>query len=328
MSPLLGSCCGIGANGPYYSSFLRWIRALSTRGFLPGPEAWSRRALTWVTIRRPTTRNTVPRSLVATSTRRRAWRGSPTGTMPTPDTAATRTTTTRWPEPRGDPAVILDLFRRRVIPTDAMTEGVVDIYPMPGLVSGALAGGYICGAPHKTPQTQNIATFPAFVRYLLNDRLVYWGLSNDDYQLWGQGMYSRCNYASYCVNGLCRNGIERQILLTGARIEMYPPNGNAILDAIVAERQRVNWWPRQPRYLATRRLNLTTIPASSQVEVANFQDKNGASLLAISNPNVVSGLSFTANGVTVAVPTQKVAIIDRGSVGTPPAAPNNLVIKP
>ena len=30
----------------------------------------------------------------------------------------------------------------------------------------------------------------------------------------------------------------------------------------------------------------------------------------------------------MAVPAQKVAIIDRGSVGTPPAAPNNLVINP
>jgi hypothetical protein len=210
----------------------------------------------------------------------------------------------------GDPGVILDLFRTGVLPTDAMSEGIVDVYPLPGLVSGALAGSSYCGAPFKTPENSTIATFPAFVRYLLSDRLIYWGQSNDDGQFWGTNTVSGCDYATWCADGRCNHGIEHQILLTGARIEMRPGSDNPVIAAIIQERQRVGWWPRRPRYLATKGLDLSGIPSSTRVEMSHFRDSNGVDLVAISNPGAVSGLSFALNGSTVAVPAQPVAIID------------------
>ena len=224
----------------------------------------------------------------------------------------------------GDPGSIVNLFNTGVIPKDALGEGIVDVYPLPGLVSGALAGGGYCGAPYKTPEAFTVTTFPPFVRYLLNDRQVYWGQSNDDGQFWGTSTPSGCDYATWCANGLCNFGVEHQILLTGARIEMRPGSANEILDAIVAERKRVNWWARKPKYLATLGLNLSTIPASSRIEVSHFLDTNGIDLLAVSNPNLVSGLSVSLNGTVQSIPAQKVAILDVGaSVGGDTVAPSS-----
>jgi hypothetical protein len=226
----------------------------------------------------------------------------------------------------GDPAAIVSLFSAGTLPRDAMSEGIADVYPIPGLVSGSLAGGSLCGAPHKRPETQVLTTYPQFVRYLLGDRLMYWGWQNDDNQFWGTRTRSGCDYATYCADGRCDYGVERQILLTGARIALGSGAANAVLNAIVTERQRVNWWSRRPHYLGTRGLNLAGIPEASRVEVTRFQDGNGADLLAISNPKATTGLSFSLNGVTIAVPAQAVAIIDRGT--TRPSAPTNVRIIP
>jgi len=209
----------------------------------------------------------------------------------------------------GNPAPILDAFRTNTIPKDAMSEGIVDIYPLPGLVSGALAGGNNCGAPSKTPETYTVTTFPAFVRYLLNDRMIYWGESNDDRQFWGEGTPAGCDYATSCAHGACNYGIERQILLTGARIEFRPGRENPVLAAIISERERVGWWQRQPRYMATKGLRLSGIPNSSNVEISAFEDVSGKTLFAIDNPNLISTLSFSFGGRSYVVPARAVAIL-------------------
>ncbi|HWQ57036.1 MAG TPA: hypothetical protein VN442_25345 [Bryobacteraceae bacterium] len=214
----------------------------------------------------------------------------------------------------GQPASIVTAFSAGALPKDAMTEGIVDVYPVPGLVSGALAGGASCGAPSKLPEACAVTTFPPFVRYLLNDRLIYWGESNDDGQFWGLSAPTGCDYATSCANGTCHYGVERQILLTGARIEFRPGRGNPVLDAIISERQRVGWWRREPRYLATWGLTLTGIPNSSRVEISRFEDITGANLLAISNPNMISGLSFELDGIPYAVPARAVAIVEAADV--------------
>src|SRR5262249_51934229 len=53
----------------------------------------------------------------------------------------------------GDPAAILNYFEDGTIPLESVTEGVVDIYPRAGLVSGALQGGAWDGGPGKSPET-------------------------------------------------------------------------------------------------------------------------------------------------------------------------------
>ncbi|HWQ57038.1 MAG TPA: fibronectin type III domain-containing protein [Bryobacteraceae bacterium] len=228
----------------------------------------------------------------------------------------------------GDPAQIVTLFNNGVISKDALGEGIVDVYPIPALVSGSLAGANYCGAPHKTPENTVTTTFPPFVRYMLNDRMIYWGASNDDGQFWGTATPSGCDYSTWCANGACNYGIERQILLTGARIEFRPRSSNIVLDAIVSERQRVNWWQRRPVYLANKGLNLSGIPAASRIEVSRFRDINGVDMLAVSNPNLVSGAFFTLNSNTFTVPAQRVAILDNAGGAlpdvTPPSIPTGL----
>lgn len=227
----------------------------------------------------------------------------------------------------GQPAAVLQLFNDGVIPPETMIEGAVDIYPPPGLVSGALVGDItLCGAPQKNPESAPTTTFPRFGRYILQDRLIYSGLSNTDYRFWGTGQWntpgdsidSTCSYSTWCTtNGPCAYGTERLNFLLGAKLDMYPNNGNPVVDAVISERQRVGWWNRYPVYLDTQGLNLSNIPAGSAVEIRRFRDLNGATLLAVSNPNLLSGLTFTVDGKTLSVPAQAIAVIDLASNPSP-----------
>ncbi len=71
-----------------------------------------------------------------------------------------------------------------------------------------------------------------------------------------------------------------------------------------------NWWARRPVYLDTKGLDLTSIPSQSKVEVTRFQDRDGLSLFAISNPNLVAGLAFRFNGISIGIPVQKIAVVE------------------
>jgi hypothetical protein len=186
-----------------------------------------------------------------------------------------------------------------------------------------VASQELCGAPFRTPQTPGTAaqwtSFPPFTRYLLRDRLIYQGESNTDWRFWGTNrgfnntadpVNKVCGFPTYCAaNGPCENGAERLAFLLGAKLDVMTPAGNPVLDQIISERQRVKWWTRRPQFLYLQ--GLTGLPAAStKVEITHFRDVNGADLAAISNPKLVSGLSFSLNGQSLAVPVQKIAIID------------------
>ena len=48
----------------------------------------------------------------------------------------------------------------------------------------------------------------------------------------------------------------------------------------------------------------------SAVEIRRFRDLNGITLIAVSNPNLIRGLTFTVDGKTLSVPARAIAVID------------------
>ncbi len=231
------------------------------------------------------------------------------------------------------PDVIRNLFNSGTLPKDTVIEGAIDVYNVGGLISGTLNGltfygtaNWICGAPYKNPENYNITTFQRFGRYILPDHILYNGGANGDGIFWGNGSWvlqdAQCGYVAYCAaNGPCDHGMERASFLMGTKLEevhhFYMGQPNPIRDQIASEHQRVNWWNRRPTYFDTKDLILTSIPPSSKVEVTHFKDLNNVDLFAVSNPLQKTGLSFTFNGQSFAIPTQKIAIIDTGTSSSP-----------
>jgi hypothetical protein len=219
----------------------------------------------------------------------------------------------------GDPQVMLRLFQTGDIPPETLSERVMDIYPLPALVSGSLVSGpVICGAPEKAPEDFNVTTFPRFGRYLLGDRLIYEGQSNNDGIFWGDkprwlsNPYN-CNYPAYCsTQGRCNNGTEREAFLLGAKLDAITPETSSLLPQIFSEHQRVHWWDRRPVYLDTKGLDLSAIPPNSLVDVRRFRDKNGIDLLAVYNGQSLDGLHVGLDGRTVQIPTRILSIVDLG----------------
>jgi hypothetical protein len=236
----------------------------------------------------------------------------------------------------GDPAVVSNMFRDGTIPANSMIEGFVDLYPTASMVSGAFTVNDIfCGAPQKTPQNATRTSFPRLLRYLADDRLMYLGESNDDWRFWGTGSkwlmadppgyhedYTKCSYGAWCsANGPCDYGTERQAFLLGNKLEITSPlNGkflpdggagpNPVLDAIIAERTRVNWWARRPRYMDVKGVVMTGIPANSAVDIRRHRASDGANLITISNPKLLSGLSFKMDATTLTVPAKAISILE------------------
>jgi hypothetical protein len=222
----------------------------------------------------------------------------------------------------GNPAAIMELFSSGTISRHSLLEGVVDIYPAAGLVSGALVGTHdLCGAPQKKPENTQRTTFPRFGRYLLGDRLIYEGGSNTDWRFWGSnrswlqntdgGLNGQCGFAAYCsANGPCEHGTEYLAFLLGAKLDVIEPQDNPVLDAIVKEHQRVSWWSRGPVYLDTKELNLTAVPIRSAVQVARFRDSAGKDLIAFLNPRLETGVTVSFRGKAIPVPNKRVSIYE------------------
>jgi hypothetical protein len=234
----------------------------------------------------------------------------------------------------GEPGAILNLFQNGTLSKDAMSEGLSDIYPVPGLVSGSLRNDGYCGAPYRTPLNTNYSptaptqsdydfgrvSFPRFGRYLLGDRLAYGFYSNGDWIFWGSGTWNdgstKCNYANaaktgWCdQNGPCDHGSERLAFLLGTKLDVLDPTSNSILDQLVSEHKRVNWWARRPVYVDDKGLDLTSIPSHSKVEVSRFIDVNGDTLLAVTNPKGEVGVSFRFNGKKINVTTDYLHVFE------------------
>jgi hypothetical protein len=218
----------------------------------------------------------------------------------------------------GNPTNVMNLFADGTIPKNSIIEGAVDIYPVAGLVSGALLGDKNgCGAPQRTPQNSVKSSYPQFGRYLLKDRILFSGEANTDYRFWGAGDWSRpgdslatsCGLPAWCnSNGPCANGTERLAFILGNKLDVEHPKNNPVLDAINAARMNSNWMQRQPVFLNTQGLDLSRIPSTSAVRITLFQDSGGKHLIAISNPRLESGLTFGFNNQTYTVPSDGLGI--------------------
>lgn len=198
----------------------------------------------------------------------------------------------------GNPETVRLLFDGIQIPSVSVMEGIVDIYPIAGLISGGVVGVNIWkGSPDSLPENAVATTFPAFGRYLLNDRDVFLGQSNGEHIFWGPS----ANY-----------WLERQAFLLGAKYDVSNPNDNynpntpnPALTLGISERNNVNWWQRKPRYLDTR--GITYIP--SGIEVRRFIDTAGCNLFTIDNWNQRTGQVFVFEGKSFNIPSQKLSIL-------------------
>jgi hypothetical protein len=212
----------------------------------------------------------------------------------------------------------MNLFTNGTIPKNSIIEGAVDIYPVAGLVSGALLGDKNgCGAPQKTPQNSVKSSYPQFGRYILRDRILFSGEANTDYRFSGSGDWSAAkdSIASYCgfpawcnTYGPCAHGTERLAFILGNKLDVIHPKNNPVLDAINTARVNSNWMQRRPVFLNTQGLDLSHIPSTSAVRITLFQDSGGRHLIAISNPRLEPGLTFGFNNKTNAVPSEGVGI--------------------
>src|SRR5262249_22547196 len=134
-------------------------------------------------------------------------------------------------------------------------------------------------------------TAPRFGRYILDDRIIFLGESNNDWTFWGP----RADYWT-----------ERQAFLLGAKFDAIHVNENGKLDGpedralglAITARDGVGWGARTPTYLDQR--GLSDIP--SGIDVRRFRGKDGEDLLVFDNWHVLQDKSVTFRGQSVPVP--------------------------
>ncbi len=200
----------------------------------------------------------------------------------------------------GEPNAVIDVLND-ITETRPMTfiEGLVDIYPTAGLISGALIGGSIfTGGEGLTPENTTATTFPRLQRYLLSEHITFLGPSNGDILFMGPD-------ADYWL--------ERQTFILGAKFEVSHPNDNwnpatpnPALTLAIDVRDDVNWWQRNPIYKDTK--GIANIPAG--IEVRRFVDNSGCTLFVIDNWNQETDKTFNFEGETFSIPSDKLSIID------------------
>lgn len=211
----------------------------------------------------------------------------------------------------GDPLAIAHLLRDN-FPAMTVIEHTTDMYGAAHLIGGSLWGGWNWHTdPHDaatmidSPQFQK-GTAPAFMRYLLDDRIIFLGCANGDHSFWGQatgkGYYS-----------------ERQVFLLGAKYDVsyyliaesanQQNTMNIVMSRAISEWQRVNFWEREPQYV--HRAGIFHVPPG--VDVRRFVDRDGINLFAIDNPNGVVGQTFTFMNHQLAVPAEPLSIVEYGS---------------
>lgn len=222
-------------------------------------------------------------------------------------------------EPAGDPLTVARLFKT-VFPPATVIEWPVDIYPTAYLMGGSL---WRDGGPGINPGTVSAASYPNFGRYILDDRIFFSGYSNGDFYTWGSGLGGPGIYNFFGESrGTNRSCIdpptvgkycepywtERQTFLLGAKFDLeevaddpkYPDIMNPAVRLTVSERDRVNWWAREPRYLDTKGVS----EVRSAVDIRRFIDRSGVTLLALDNWSAVAkiGLKLDGRSLDIDVP--------------------------
>src|SRR5262249_34542546 len=112
---------------------------------------------------------------------------------------------------------------------------------------------------------------------------------------------------------------ERQVFLLGAKFDTgapwEDPSDPLVLDTaialVLAERNRVGWWQREPMY--RDRWGITELPAG--VDVRHFIDHDGVSLLVIDNWNQLTGQTVKLYGEPVAIPPSRLSIVEFSANG-------------
>jgi hypothetical protein len=204
--------------------------------------------------------------------------------------------------PFGAPLVIARLLSS-VLPSMAVIEWPVDVYPSAFLIGGSLWGGPFWSTfpGEELDATNTRMTFPRFGRYLLDDRIIFLGSSNGDFMWWGD--YRGWNHWT-----------ERQAFLLGAKFDaptrFKGQHGwidplNPVVKRIVAERERVEWWERGPVY--RDRAGVTELPDG--IDVRRFTDRHGVNLFAVDNPQRRRGLAFRFGSNLIPVPRRPISIL-------------------
>jgi hypothetical protein len=194
----------------------------------------------------------------------------------------------------GHPLEIARLLRDQ-IKAPTVIEFLVDVYPAPALVSGCLTGGAWNGGPGGDVLRHPRTTAPAFGRYLLDDRILFLGESNDDGRHWGAAR---------------RNWTERQAFLLGAKLDaisLHEPDGreNWAVKRIIELRDKLRWWTRDPIY----RDRAGIYDVSPGVDVRRFETNDGEHLFVIDNWNRRRDATFTFQGSVVRVPSEALSIL-------------------
>jgi hypothetical protein len=200
----------------------------------------------------------------------------------------------------GDALAVAKLFKD-VFPQDMFIEYSVDIYPTSFLVSGSLGGNQSktqdwARSPEEITTGRKTAAFPAFGRYLLDDRILFMGESNGDHLLWGA---KEDDWA------------QRQAFLLGAKFDvtsytLRSSKETQLMKLALEERKRLSWWQREPVYWDTKGVS----GISAGIQVRRFKDKNEKDLFVIDNWNLLSGKRFIFNGRTISVPVKQLSILE------------------
>jgi hypothetical protein len=208
------------------------------------------------------------------------------------------------------------------IPEDVLIEGAVDVYPAAGLLDGSLSGLPVLGLSSSRFEPSRRTPFVAFPRlafYLLRDHVLHLGGYNSDFPFAGTYDTDGDGDLDAADDPAQWYWSEQQAFLLGARItgshlEVDVPGvgrvPNPRLLALVAERERVGFFARGARY--RDRIGLGAIPDG--IAASRFVDRDGRTLLAVSNPSGRAGLTIAVDGVAVPVCTAPLSLVD-------PAAP-------
>jgi hypothetical protein len=178
----------------------------------------------------------------------------------------------------------------------------VDVYPAANVISGALGCGEWAGGPGRTldrlGRGLTKTTFPAFGRYLLDDRVVFLGQSNGDHRFWGREN-------EYWT--------ERQAFLLGAKFDVITPAEsnqiptvlNRALRLSIEERERTRWWQRRPRY--RHQMGIGAVPP--MIDVRRFVGNDGEDLLVFDNWGQRVGERIRFEGRWISVPSRPLSIL-------------------
>jgi hypothetical protein len=232
----------------------------------------------------------------------------------------------------GETLPVINIMLANGIARDMLSECLHDVLPYPGMASGlnlayGMAGaGKMNGGPAKTPHNTTAAeTFHMFSplsAYLLDDRIIFMGLTNHGGLAYGTtttnrfSTASRADPAGYCTNNptdiscqycfqdpsgsRCDHWMEREVFLLGFKFDAGS-GANPLVRLAIEKRNLSGWWSKNPKYRDVK--GLTNI-SPNDVFVRRFA-AGSQTLLTVDNWLERASFSVTTDGVprTFTIPT-------------------------